>query len=157
MLFRSKGGWQKMSAEELMSGGKEDPFRPPQPPIEPLEPDMQEITREVFSDKVDDLMGLMAQAAGTRQGLKLVQNVLGGIVPRGGKDLQRMLSKDSDKIAEAIESDPRMFEMLMHKLGETKAGQQLQELLKKSPDGKDRKSTRLNSSHSQQSRMPSSA
>ena len=97
----------------------------------------EEISKEVFGDKVDDIMNLMAQAAGTRQGLKLVQNVLGGIVPRGGKDLQRILSKDADKIADAIENDPRMFEMLMHKLGETKAGQQLQELLKKSPEGKE--------------------
>jgi len=132
-----KGGWQKMSAEEIMSGRKDDPFRPPEPPMEPLQPDMQEISKEVFGDKVDDIMNLMAQAAGTRQGLKLVQNVLGGIVPRGGKDLQRILSKDADKIADAIENDPRMFEMLMHKLGETKAGQQLQELLKKSPEGKE--------------------
>jgi hypothetical protein len=136
-MMAQKGGWQKMSAQELMAGGKKDPGRPPEPPIEPLPPDMEEITRDVFLDKVDDLVNLMAQAAGTRQGLKLVQNVLRDIVPRGAKDLQRILAKDADKIVDMIENDPQVFDTLMFKLGDTKAGQQLQGLLKKSPEGKE--------------------
>jgi len=131
-----KGDWQKMTAQDVMTGNNHHGIRPPEPPVQPLEPDMQEITQQVFGDKVDDLMALMAQAAHTRQGLKLVQNVLGGIVPRGGKDLVRILDKDADKIADMITNDPGRFEQLMHKLGDTKAGQQLQDLLEKTPEGK---------------------
>jgi hypothetical protein len=38
-------GFKPMSAADLM-GGNRDGNRPPEPPIQPLEPDMEEITQK---------------------------------------------------------------------------------------------------------------
>ena len=127
-------GMKQMSAADFMSGNRGG-FEPPEPPIQPLEPDMQEITQKVFADKVDDLVGLFAGAAGSRQGLKLLQNVLGGVVGAGGKQLANMLTKNPEQIVKMLESNPQRLEQLLHHLSDTKAGAKLTELLQKDPDG----------------------
>ena len=127
-------GMKQMSAADFMSGNRGG-IRPPEPPIQPLEPDMQEITQKVFADKVDDLVGLFAGAAGSRQGLKLLQNVLGSVVGAGGKQLANMLTKNPEQIMEMLESDPQRLEQLLHHLSDTKAGAELTELMQKDPDG----------------------
>jgi hypothetical protein len=127
-------GMKQMSAADFMSGNRGG-FQPPEPPIQPLEPDMQEITQKVFADKVDDLVGLFAGAAGSRQGLKLLQNVLGGVVGAGGKQLANMLTKNPEEIVKMLESNPQRLEQLLHHMSNTKAGAKLTELLEKDPDG----------------------
>jgi hypothetical protein len=127
-------GMKQMSAADFMSGNRGG-FQPPEPPIQPLEPDMQEITQKVFADKVDDLVGLFAGAAGSRQGLKLLQNVLGGVVGAGGKQLANMLTKNPEQIVKMLESNPQRLEQLMHHMSNSKAGAKLTELLQKDPDG----------------------
>jgi uncharacterized phage infection (PIP) family protein YhgE len=96
---------------------------------------MQEITQQVFADKVDDLVDLFAGVAGSRQGLKLLQNVLGGVVGAGGKQLANMLTKNPEQIVKMLESNPQRLEQLLHHLSETKAGAKLTDLLQKDPDG----------------------
>jgi hypothetical protein len=127
-------GMKQMSAADFMSGNRGG-IQPPEPPIQPLEPDMQEITQQVFADKVDDLVGLFAGAAGSRQGLKLLQNVLGGVVGAGGKQLANLLKNDPEQIVKMLESNPQRLEQLLHHMSETKAGAKLTELLQKDPDG----------------------
>jgi hypothetical protein len=127
-------GLKQMSAADFMSGNRGG-IQPPEPPIQPLEPDMQEITQQVFADKVDDLVDLFAGAAGSRQGLKLLQNVLGGVVGAGGKQLANMLTKNPEQIVKMLESNPQRLEQLLHHMSETKAGAKLTELLQKDPDG----------------------
>jgi hypothetical protein len=127
-------GMKQMSAADFMSGNRGG-FQPPEPPIQPLEPDMQEITQKVFADKVDDLVGLFAGAAGSRQGLKLLQNVLGGVVGAGGKQLANMLTKNPEEIVKMLESNPQRLEQLMHHMSNSKAGAKLSELLQKDPNG----------------------
>jgi hypothetical protein len=127
-------GFKQMSAADFMSGNRGG-IQPPEPPIQPLEPDMQEITQKVFADKVDDLVDLFAGAAGSRQGLKLLQNVLGGVVGAGGKQLANMLTKNPEQIVKMLESNPQRLEQLLHHMSETKAGAKLTELLQKDPDG----------------------
>jgi hypothetical protein len=127
-------GMKQMSAADFMSGNRGG-IQPPEPPIQPLEPDMQEITQQVFADKVDDLVDLFAGAAGSRQGLKLLQNVLGGVVGAGGKQLANMLTKNPEQIVKMLESNPQRLEQLLHHMSETKAGAKLTELLQKDPDG----------------------
>jgi hypothetical protein len=127
-------GFKTLSAADFM-GGNRDGNRPPEPPIQPLEPDMQEITQQVFADKVDDLVALFASAAGSRQGLKLLQNVLGGVVGAGGKQLATMLTKHPEQIVKILEEDPNRLEQLVHHLSESNAGAKLTALLQKDPDG----------------------
>ena len=104
----------------------------PQPPEAPEEPDMNAVYLKAYEGKVDDLVKLLAKAASSKDGAKIIKNLPGFEGKNAVKDLQ----KNPETFIKSFLKNEEDLEELLDTIQDSKLGDKLTTLLEKTPAGK---------------------
>ena len=104
----------------------------PQPPEAPEEPDMNAVYLKAYEGKVDDLVKLLAKAASSKDGAKIIKNLPGFEGKNAVKDLQ----KNPETFIKSFLKNDDDLESLLDTIQDSKLGDKLIALLEKTPAGK---------------------
>jgi len=104
----------------------------PEPPEAPEEPDMNSVYVKAYEGKVDDLIKLIAKAAGSKDGAKIIKNLPGFEGKSAVKDLQ----KNPEAFIKSFLKNEDDLESLLDTIQDSKLGDKLIALLEKTPAGK---------------------
>jgi len=103
----------------------------PEPPEAPEEPDMTVVYLNAFEGKVDDLIKLLAKAAGSKDGAKIIKRLPGF----DGKNDIKELQKNPDAFIKSFLKNEEDLEELLETIQDSKLGDKLTTLLEKTPAG----------------------
>ena len=103
----------------------------PEPPEAPEEPDMTAVYVTAFEGKVDDLIKLLAKAAGSKDGAKIIKRLPGFDGKNDIKDLQ----KNPEAFIKSFLKNEEDLEELLDTIQNSKLGDKLTTLLEKTPAG----------------------
>ena len=103
----------------------------PEPPEAPEEPDMTAVYVTAFEGKVDDLIKLLAKAAGSKDGAKIIKRLPGFDGKNDIKDLQ----KSPEAFIKSFLKNEEDLEELLDTIQNSKLGDKLTTLLEKTPAG----------------------
>ena len=103
----------------------------PEPPEAPEEPDMTAVYVTAFEGKVDDLIKLLAKAAGSKDGAKIIKRLPGFDGKNDIKDLQ----KNPEAFIKSFQKNEEDLEELLDTIQNSKLGDKLTTLLEKTPAG----------------------
>ena len=103
----------------------------PEPPEAPEEPDMTVVNLNAFEGKVDDLIKLLAKAAGSKDGAKIIKRLPGFDGKNDIKDLQ----KNPEAFIKSFLKNEEDLEELLDTIQNSKLGDKLTTLLEKTPAG----------------------
>ena len=103
----------------------------PELPEAPEEPDMISIYLKVYENKVDDLIKLLAKAASSKDGAKIIKNLPGF----EGKNAVKELQKRTDTIIKSFQKNDDNLESLLDAIQDSKLGDKLIALLERTPAG----------------------
>lgn len=103
----------------------------PELPEAPEEPDMISIYLKVYENKVDDLIKLLAKAASSKDGAKIIKNLPGF----EGKNAVKELQKHPDTFIKSFQKNDDNLESLLDAIQDSKLGDKLIALLERTPAG----------------------
>ena len=103
----------------------------PELPEAPEEPDMISIYLKVYENKVDDLIKLLAKAASSKDGAKIIKNLPGF----DGKNAVKDLQKHPDTFIKSFQKNDDNLESLLDAIQDSKLGDKLIALLERTPAG----------------------
>ena len=103
----------------------------PELPEAPEEPDMISIYLKVYENKVDDLIKLLAKAASSKDGAKIIKNLPGF----EGKNAVKELQKRPDTFIKSFQKNDDNLESLLDAIQDSKLGDKLIALLERTPAG----------------------
>ena len=103
----------------------------PEPPEAPEEPDMSSIYLKVYDNKVDDLIKLLAKAAGSKDGAKIIKHLPGFEGKNAVKDLQ----KHPETFIKNLQKNEETLQSLLDLIQDSKLGDKLITLLERTPAG----------------------
>ena len=103
----------------------------PELPEAPEEPDMISIYLKVYENKVDDLIKLLAKAASSKDGAKIIKNLPGF----EGKNAVNELQKRPDTFIKSFQKNDDNLESLLDAIQDSKLGDKLIALLERTPAG----------------------
>lgn len=103
----------------------------PELPEAPEEPDMISIYLKVYENKVDDLIKLLAKAASSKDGAKIIKNLPGF----EGKNAVKELQKHPDTFIKSFQKNDDSLESLLDAIQDSKLGDKLIALLERTPAG----------------------
>ena len=103
----------------------------PDPPEAPEEPDMNAVYIKAYEGKVDDLIKLLAKAAGSKDGAKIIKRLPGF----DGKNDIKELQKNPDAFIKSFLKNEEDLEELLETIQDSKLGDKLMTLLEKTPAG----------------------
>ena len=103
----------------------------PEPPEAPEEPDMTVVYLNAFEGKVDDLIKLLAKAAGSKDCAKIIKRLPGFDGKNDIKDLQ----KNPEEFIKSFQKNEEDLEELLDTIQNSKLGDKLTTLLEKTPAG----------------------
>ncbi|MCX6425702.1 MAG: hypothetical protein NTV47_02965, partial [Actinobacteria bacterium] len=103
----------------------------PEPPAAPEEPDMSSIYSKVYENKVDDLIKLLAKAAGSKDGEKIIKHLPGF----EGKNAVKELQKHPDTFIKSFQKNDDNLDALLDAIQDSKLGDKLIALLERTPAG----------------------
>lgn len=105
--------------------------RLPEPPEAPEEPDMNAVYVNAYKGKVDDLVKLLAKAASSKDGAKIIKRLPGF----DGKNDIKELQKNPDAFIKSFLKNEEDLEELLDTIQDSKLGDKLITLLEKTPAG----------------------
>lgn len=105
----------------------------PDPPEAPEEPDMNAVYIKAYEGKVDDLIKLLAKAAGSKDGAKIIKRLPGF----DGKNDIKELQKNPDAFIKNFLKNEEDLEELLETIQDSKLGDKLMNLLEKTPAGQE--------------------
>ena len=103
----------------------------PEPPEAPEEPEMNAVYIKAYEGKVDDLIKLLAKAAGSKDGAKIIKRLPGF----DGKNDIKELQKNPDAFIKSFLKNEEDLEELLETIQDSKLGDKLTTLLEKTPAG----------------------
>ena len=103
----------------------------PDPPEAPEEPDMNAVYIKAYEGKVDDLIKLLAKAAGSKDGAKIIKRLPGF----DGKNDIKELQKNPEAFIKSFLKNEEDLEELLETIQDSKLGDKLMTLLEKTPAG----------------------
>ena len=103
----------------------------PEPPEAPEEPEMNADYIKAYEGKVDDLIKLLAKAAGSKDGAKIIKRLPGF----DGKNDIKELQKNPDAFIKSFLKNEEDLEELLETIQDSKLGDKLTTLLEKTPAG----------------------
>ncbi len=103
----------------------------PEPPEAPEAPDMNAVYVNAYKGKVDDLVKLIAKAASSKDGAKIIKRLPGF----DGKDDIKELQKNPDAFIKNFLKNEKDLEELLDTIQDSKLGDKLITLLEKTPAG----------------------
>ena len=103
----------------------------PEPPEAPEEPEMNAVYIKAYEGKVDDLIKLLAKAAGSKDGAKIIKRLPGF----DGKNDIKELQKNPDVFIKSFLKNEEDLEELLETIQDSKLGDKLTTLLEKTPAG----------------------
>jgi hypothetical protein len=103
----------------------------PEPPEAPEEPDMNAVYVNAYKGKVDDLVKLIAKAASSKDGAKIIKRLPGF----DGKNDIKELQKNPDAFIKSFLKNEEDLEELLDTIQDSKLGDKLITLLEKTPAG----------------------
>ena len=105
----------------------------PDPPQAPEDPDMNAVYIKAYEGKVDDLIKLLAKAAGSKDGAKIIKRLPGF----DGKNDIKELQKNPDAFIKNFLKNEEDLEELLETIQDSKLGDKLMNLLEKTPAGQE--------------------
>ena len=105
----------------------------PDPPEAPEEPDMNAVYIKAYEGKVDDLIKLLAKAAGSKDGAKIIKRLPGF----DGKNDIKELQKNPEAFLKSFLKNEEDLEELLETIQDSKLGDKLMNLLEKTPAGQE--------------------
>ena len=103
----------------------------PDPPEAPEEPDMNAVYIKAYEGKVDDLIKLLAKAAGSKDGAKIIKRLPGF----DGKNDIKELQKNPEAFIKSFLKNEEDLEELLETIQDSKLSDKLMTLLEKTPAG----------------------
>ena len=105
----------------------------PDPPEAPEDPDMNAVYIKAYEGKVDDLIKLLAKAAGSKDGAKIIKRLPGF----DGKNDIKELQKNPEAFIKNFLKNEEDLEELLETIQDSKLGDKLMNLLEKTPAGQE--------------------
>ena len=105
----------------------------PDPPQAPEDPDMNAVYIKAYEGKVDDLIKLLAKAAGSKDGAKIIKRLPGF----DGKNDIKELQKNPEAFIKNFLKNEEDLEELLETIQDSKLGDKLMNLLEKTPAGQE--------------------
>jgi hypothetical protein len=105
----------------------------PDPPEAPEEPDMNAVYIKAYEGKVDDLIKLLAKAAGSKDGAKIIKRLPGF----DGKNDIKELQKNPEAFIKSFLKNEEDLKELLETIQDSKLGDKLMTLLEKTPAGQE--------------------
>jgi hypothetical protein len=103
----------------------------PDPPEAPEDPDMNAVYLNAYEGKVDDLIKLLAKAAGSKDGAKIIKRLPGF----DGKNDIKELQKNPEAFIKSFLKNEEDLKELLETIQDSKLGDKLMTLLEKTPAG----------------------
>jgi len=105
----------------------------PDPPEAPEDPDMNAVYIKAYEGKVDDLIKLLAKAAGSKDGAKIIKRLPGF----DGKNDIKELQKNPEAFIKSFLKNEEDLKELLETIQDSKLGDKLMTLLEKTPAGQE--------------------